>query len=126
MFASVLSKEQTHAFIECKCLDDTKNLRQIECELSSSLCWEESIYIIAYFAAIVIERKKKDGKDVKRIIQELYSMPEHMFLQLLPLDADFIDFMLKHVNPETDTVECTLIEMYQRLIEYDYSRTLRM
>jgi hypothetical protein len=126
MFPSVLSKEQTHAFIECVCLNESDNLKKIECELIEATNWQGVIYIVTYFVAIVLERKKKDGKDVVKIIDTLHSLPDTMFLSLLELDGDFIGFMLRHVNPETENIDSAVVELYQRWVEHDYSRDLRL
>jgi len=126
MIASVLSKKQTHAFVECKCLNDYTRKKDIENELSSSTDWQSSINIIMYFFAIVLEKKRKEGVNVSKLIDDFYNLQDEVFLETHAIDSDFVEFMLKHVNPNKNNLEDTFIEMYKRWIEYDYTRTLRM
>jgi hypothetical protein len=126
MFSTVFNKELTHAFIECTCLNENANLKKIENELNDSKSWQRNLHVVAYFIAIVLEKKKKEGKNVEQAITDLYSLPDNMFLKVQELDSSFIDFMLRHVNPEIDNLESAIVQLHERWIDHDYSRNIRL
>jgi hypothetical protein len=92
-------------------IDDAKN-------------WQEELGMLTYFVSQIIENKKASC-DCIQLIDLIYKIEEQIFVKLQECDSEYIDYMLKNVCDSHLSLEEELVDIQNRLSEYNYERTLR-
>lgn len=127
MKSKTLNKNETSEFVDIFFLKKEIKGSKITELISDAKYWQLEINLLSYFASIVLEKKRKIHEDSDGIINSLYAISQDdVSISFNEIDTDFIDFMLRHIRHNDETLEETLVNISQKMSEYDYSRTIRM
>ncbi|MFZ2808687.1 MAG: hypothetical protein WAZ60_20060 [Desulfosalsimonadaceae bacterium] len=102
----------------------------IECEemalkIDGAKCWTTRIVCISLFFARILEKDKISAQALKKRIAVFYSMGDELWVEMQEGNFHFIEYLLKHLRNKDDSLEESLIEIQNRLSEYNYEKTVR-
>lgn len=87
--------------------------------------WMDELCALVYLFSQILESKSKKGEDCTKLIDLLYKLPDKLFLKLEEIDLAYINFMLRNVRIRSLTLEEELVEIENKLSNYEYAKTLR-
>jgi len=94
--------------------------------IDNAVQWQDKLLCLTFSFARVLERRCDSTSSAKKMISELFCMPEKMFLDIQECDEDFVDYMLRHEHSGEIDLEISLLTVARKLSEYCYGKeTLR-
>ncbi len=93
-------------------------------ELEEARCWVTKLTCLALLFARIMERDKLSPEALKKKIAVLYSMSDEFWFEIQEGNDVFVEYLLNHLRENEDTLEDTLVEIQNRLSEYNYEKTI--
>ena len=88
--------------------------------------WYDELGCLSYLLAQIFERKLYTINKCSAFIDLVYKIPEEMFLTIHEIDLDFISLMLRSIRNNQNSLEEDLLEFQIELMNYDWTRKLRL
>lgn len=119
-----LSKNELLNFID-HIINKTEINEETRTQVESAKNWHDQLICLSYFLSIILERKKQDGEDCQKIIDEIYQQPEELFLSIQEFDSDFVHYIIRHTRNRSLSLEDDLILLQNDLAEHLYDKAIR-
>lgn len=88
--------------------------------------WQDKLLCLTFSLARLLERQRSSTSSAKKMISELFSMPDKMFIDIQECGEDFVDYMLRHEHSGEIDLEISLLTVARKLSEHCYGQeTLR-
>ncbi len=88
--------------------------------------WQDKLLCLTFSFARILERRHSSTSSAKKMISELFSMPNKMFIDIQECGEDFVDYMLRHEHSGEIDLEISLLTVARKLSEHCYGqKTLR-
>ena len=92
----------------------------------NAIQWQDKLLCLTFSFARILERQRDSASLTQTMIQELFSMPEKMFIDIQECSEDFVDYMLRHEHSGEIDLEISLLTVARKLSEHCYGKdTLR-
>lgn len=106
-------------------IHNTEIDEEIKTQVESAKDWHDQLICLSYFLSIILERKKEDGEDCQKVIDEIYKLPEALFLSIQEFNSDFVRYMLSHTRNNSLSLEEDLVLLQNDLAERLYDKAIR-
>lgn len=88
--------------------------------------WQDKLLCMTFSFARILERQRNSASLPQVMIEELFSMPDKMFIDIQECGEDFVDYMLRHEHSGEIDLEISLQTVVRKLSEHYYGKeTLR-
>ncbi|MDM8535450.1 hypothetical protein QUF70_01715 [Desulfobacterales bacterium HSG17] len=109
-------------YLKYKAIEDA-DLKSL---LDNAAQWQDKLLCMTFSFARILERHRDSASLTESMIEELFSMPEKMFIDIQECGEDFVDYMLRWEHSGGIDLEVSLQTVARKLSEHCYGKkTLR-
>jgi len=119
-----LNKQQMTDFLDFIVFNKNMIDEELDIIVDGARIWQDELICFSYLFSMILEKKTKEGFDCHRYIDEIYKLPEELFLSIQEFDSDFIRYMMGNMRNDSLSLEEDLVQLQTRLSEYSYDRTI--
>ena len=103
----------------------TMNDDELKELFESAQYWQDQLICLSYLLSIILERKQKDGENCQKVIDEIYRLPDELFIFIQEFDSDFVDYMLRHTRNSSLSLVDDLVLLQNNMAKHLYDKTIR-
>ncbi len=97
-------------------------MKLLESLLDNAVQWQDKLLCLTFSFARIFERQRGSSALTRRMITELFSMPEKMFIDIQECGEDFVDYLLRHEHSSEINLELSLLTIAGKLSEHCYGK----